>query len=208
MTYQELQNAIANMLSRANMNAQGVMIPLFILMAEGRLNKKLRVEDGTELQLIPTAVGVGTYDLPTQTTGIRSVWVSGGKLTCTLDPMTPDQMTVLFPTEPGGYPSHYLRLGRKLYVRKVPNSANWTINVQIHAALPALNQEANTNGNWLSQKYPDVYIWQAMAIAAHHIKDYDARDGYQAQADAAIQELHDADAGDLWSGGTHAMRAM
>ena len=78
-TYSELQTAVANWLDRDDLTAR---IPEFIVLAEARYNRELRIRGMETIVDISTVAGTRSYALPTG-------YLQARTLQLTTDPITP-----------------------------------------------------------------------------------------------------------------------
>ena len=160
-TYAGLKASVADWLNRADLTA---VIPDFITLAEGQMNRRLRVR-----RMVATAtaqISAAYESLPADFAGALAVTLSDGRQ---LDFLTPDALAQkAFLHQPrSGEPTHYSVVGTQLQFYPAPDQAYAAL-LTYYQALPPLAANA---ANWLLATGPDVYLYGALTQAAPYLKD-------------------------------------
>ncbi|HWA60862.1 MAG TPA: hypothetical protein VG939_05780 [Caulobacteraceae bacterium] len=159
--------SVNDFLNRSDLTAT---VPDFIRMAEGQLNRTLRVSD--MIKATTLAVSTTSAALPADFLGMVSLELPAG----TGHPMRyvrPEEARALRQEQyaAAGTPFAWTIAGGNLETVPAP-SGSITCNMLYYQAIPPL--ATNTAGNWLSIKHPDIYLYGALLQAAPYLKD-DAR---------------------------------
>jgi hypothetical protein len=182
-TYAGLRASVADWLNRADLAA---VVPDFITLAEGQINRRLRVR---RMVALATATILAPYQsLPADFAGALALTLSDGRQ---LDFLTPDALAQkAFLNQPGpGEPTHYSVVGAQLQFYPAPDQAYRAL-LTYYQALPPL--AANTT-NWLLAAAPDAYLYGALTQATPYLKD-DARIPVWGELfTAALSDLKTAD---------------
>lgn len=161
MNYAEVQAAIASYAQRSDLTS---IIPTFIEFSESRFNRQLRI---AEMEKTSTTSAVSEFtQLPTDFQSMRYVTgVQGRPLQYQMPERLAQQAAEGWVPNPGMYTVQDLQIR----VLPAPTAlAPMTLQVVYYASIPPLA----TNGtNWMSEKYPDVYVTAAMVEACTWLKD-------------------------------------
>jgi hypothetical protein len=179
--YSWLKKAIAGWLSRSNLTAR---IPDFITLAEGRINRKLRVR---EMESLATGTLSGqTLAPPADMLEIQRLAVYPGQREVELEYTAPKNMAK-FGTETG-QPIYFTTLNQSLYLAPIPD-AEYDYKLFYFQKIPPLSDE-NTS-NWLLESAPDVYLYAALLEAEPYVKNDKRVPLWAAAYQAAIADLQD-----------------
>jgi hypothetical protein len=149
--YTDLVAAINGWLNRSDMNA---IAPDLIALAEAEFNRVLRCP---EMEVRSTSTFTGeALALPADFIGFRSMSADNCKFT----PASADDLFNL-PTSYTGNPKYVAISDGQFFFRPVPSSA--TVQIVYYQKIPALTVANPTN--WLIAKYPDLYLFGALAQA-------------------------------------------
>lgn len=162
-TYAGLQLAVGDFLNRADLYAT---IPDFIAMAEGQLNRRLRVAD--MIRSTTLAIATTANALPTDFNGMVSLELptgTGGPLRY----VKPEEVRALRQTlySASGTPLVW-SIANSNVETAPPPSQSFTCPMLYYQRLPALATNAT---NWLLVKHPDVYLYGALLQSAPYLKD-------------------------------------
>lgn len=149
--YSDLSGAIANWLNRADLTAR---VDDFISLAEAEFNRRLRT-----LEMEATAYSVLTGDkvaVPADFMGLRSIVIDGS--TVPLEYLPPAD---LFDNTMTGVPEFYTIVDGMFQFR--PSPASGTCRIVYTQKIPTLSAVNTTN--WLMTKWPDLYLFSALAQA-------------------------------------------
>ena len=184
--YTDLQGAVADWLARSDLTSR---IPDFILMAEGRFNRKLRTREMEASSSVSLTAGAGV--LPVD----YLEWISGtwvGARTQDLRFVEADSEDWRRRFRPNGDPQVFTVLAGSVRVRPVPSGVN-TVTLFYYQKIPPLVSSAT---NWLMTKYPDLYIYTTCAEALMFVKDDERLARAVSLIEPAMQTvLFDADSG-------------
>ena len=150
-----LRASIAEWLDDATLSAS---IPDFILMAEARMNRLLRIGDE---EVRATATITGEYlPLPSDFGGMRSIFVSGSP-NRPLQQMESGSLRTRFENVAGAaYPGYFAISGNQLQFGPVVASGN--LEIVYYRRIPPL---ATNTTNWLLTAHPDVYLYGSLMAA-------------------------------------------
>lgn len=196
-TYAGLLTSIAGWVQRGDLTA---IIPDFIVLAEARINGKLRIRAMETPMSVPVIGGTRTAALPTGFRAGKSIYLNDSFAT-PLTYMPSEQLRWQFPANITEKPLHYSAEGENFVLGPVPDT-NYTINGIYYMGLPALSGTVND----LFTKHPEIYLWYALAEAWDYQHDDSQTQKYLARGDGAIKDIMDEDARDRISGSSLQMR--
>ena len=199
-TYSELKTAVASWLARAGDASVTDNAADFIMLAEQRINRTLRVR-GMEDRATAT-ISTEYVALPTRFVEMRNFQLNTDPVT-RLELMSPEQIDAIWGGSTTGKPKVYCILNNEIQVRPIPD-VSYTAEMTYWQAFAALSDAATTN--WLITNAPDVYLWGALAEAAPFLGDLDALTLWEARFQAGIKALQDSDDRGKWSGSTMQIR--
>lgn len=161
MDYAGLQAAVGDGLKRADVYSQ---VPVFIAMAEAKLNRRLRVR---QMVINASATISNEFELaPTDMLAPISMKLSTDEV---LDSISPDAMAWRKSQEDeAGKPQTYSVVGTSLEFSPVPD-APYTAFLVYYAAIPSLSSTVTTN--WLLAGHVDVYLYGALQQAGQYLED-------------------------------------
>lgn len=185
-TYTDLKTSIATWLARSDLTAQ---IPDFILLAEKRLNRKLRArlqEGRAQLNISGEYVTV-----PNDFLEFRSGYLNSSPRR-PLVFMPNDQQTEKTPPITwltqwaGTQPCYFSIQGDSFRFAPIPSGAD-TAQIQYFQKIPPLGSNAT---NWLLTEHPDAYLYGSLLEASANIQD-DPRLGlWKSAYDEVIEEIN------------------
>lgn len=189
-TYDDLKNAIAFYLDRADEETSG-MVPVFIGLFEAKFNRTGQFSE-MDAKLTQTPDAEGRVPLPTDMAQMRSVRAETTPKTY-LRSVTPDYADSVY-IYPGALPRHYYV--KDGYVNVVPLTAS-DITISYYAKLPPLSATQATN--WLLSAHPDVYLYGSLAEAFVAGRNDSEAAKYGALYKAAFDQLDASDMGTRWN---------
>lgn len=209
MVYNEIVAAAIAYCDRADVEVnQNVRV--FVLMAEARINRTLKVTEQTHRVYTRTMEGKEFYSLPEDFNGMRVVHFNTGDVdaqgsgTIQLHYVTPEQMIEMQESAYSETQTYYTILNNQLQLHKpLPNGG--TIEMAMYRKVPPLS-ESNPS-NWMSADNPDIYLAGISAEIEMFVKNYDAAKLWDDRMTRAIEELKNNDSLNRWSGNTMVMRA-
>lgn len=185
-------------------------VRVFVLMAEARINRTLKVTEQTHRVYTRTMEGKEFYSLPEDFNGMRVVHFNTGDVdaqgsgTIQLHYVTPEQMIEMQESAYSETQTYYTILNNQLQLHKpLPNGG--TIEMVMYRKVPPLS-ESNPS-NWMSTDNPDIYLAGISAEIEMFVKNYDAAKLWDDRMTRAIEELKNNDSLNRWSGNTMVMRA-
>ena len=193
-TFAQLKTAAANWLDRSDLTDR---IPEFIVLAEARFNRILRIRDmETVSTAISTAAGTREYSLPTGFVQMKEFHLTTDPLT-PLAYITPEMMTRIWAGSAQGKPEVFTIIADN--VRLGPNpDAVYTTSMLYYKTFTALSDEATTND--MLTNNPDVYLYGTLLEAEPFIMN-DVRVPLWLQAfEKAINDIQNQDNKDRHSG--------
>lgn len=186
-------------------------LPVFIQMAEGKINRRLRTRKQSARAAIPTKDGEEFYSLPPDFAGMRHIQfdsssVDGQNSVYIMEYAAPE----FFDQERSKVPSgkhYYTIIANQLQV--YPRfAAGFFIEIIYYQRVPPLTNQADSNTNWLSEDYPDIYLSGLVAEIELFAKNYDVAGLWADRMNTAIDDLENIDIGERWSGGSLTTRIM
>ncbi len=160
-TYGELQAAVARFLRRSDLAAD---IPGFIALAEGQMNRRLRVRP--MVQRATASLEAEYVQLPARFLGVRALSLQSAAPQA-LRFVTPERMDDLAATAASGAPQFYTVVGGELRLYPSPAAAVTGL-LTYWQAIPALSDAAPSN--WVLETHPDAYLYGALVQSAPFLK--------------------------------------
>ncbi len=193
-TYAELQASVASWINRTDLTTQ---IVDFIALAESAIAKELRLRSQITVTTLPTVAAQDYITLPADWLEFKYIKYSGEPLEYT----PPD--LIRWDNEQTGDLSAYSIEGDRLLLNPTP-SAIVTVNIAYYAKVVAL---ATTSTNWLLTKYPDIYLYKALANAYRFMLNEERAAYWDVQWSQEVEKAHNADKASTISGGPLRIRA-
>jgi hypothetical protein len=179
--YQSLCNAIADILNRQDLLTG---IPNFVALATARISRDVaRIKHPTAIVRAQASVTDNYASLPVDFVAMYQLMDQDTSIT--LEYVTPDQIkqvmangwpTSVAPYPPSPYqapssagPIYFSILGNTLRIIPAPGaSAPTTLDLWYYAKLTELSATSTTN--WVLTRYPDLYLYGALAHSAPYLK--------------------------------------
>lgn len=195
-TYDELKTKIQNQAERADLASE---IPDFIMLAESRFQREIRVREMEEQSLLTPSSGAVT--LPESFLEMKRVTAQTTPKRL-MEYVTPDWADEHCGIDAGssGQGAFYTIIGNSL--QSYPQ-VSAQIQLTYYEKIEALS-DSNTS-NWLLEKAPDVYLWASLFELYDFIKDEAGMTRADARYQAALRGLIMADA--MAKSGTPSRRA-
>jgi hypothetical protein len=192
-TYSELQTAVANWLDRDDLTAR---IPEFIVLAEARYNRELRIRGMETIVDISTVAGTRSYALPTGYLQARTLQLTTDPIT-PLEYLAPEMMDRLWAGSQVGKPMTFTFIGNNYILGPSPDGV-YTLEFVYYKKYTALSDAAPTNE--MLTDNPDVYLYATLLEAEPFLAN-DARiQLWMAAFKESITNIQNADARDRHSG--------
>lgn len=210
MNYTELINAAKSYADRQDIEVDN-SIDTFIMMAEARINRILKVYGQAHRIYTTTIENQEYYSLPPDYNGMRAIQFNSGKVdepgskTSPMHYASPEQMALLQNEGRPSDHSFYCISGEQIQVYPTL-SGDGTIEMVFYRKVPNINSTNSTN--WLSENNPDIYLSGIIAEIEQFVKSYDVSDRWDAKMSRAISEMTSNDVDQRWSGSQLTTRIM
>ena len=181
VTYAQIQEALGRLLQRDDLAGH---IPDFITMGESRLNSLIRVAQMEASAPIVLTDGAGS--LPDDYLAYRRVYA--GSPVVSLEAADPDWAIHKYPAISASPPRHFYIMGTSIYTKPVSSS---DLTLDYYQMIPPL--EANTAGNWLTNRAPQLYIYASALESAPFIDDDARLEIWGKLLERSVAELHESD---------------
>ena len=193
-TFAELKTAAANWLDRGDLTDR---IPEFIVLAEARFNRVLRIRDmETVSTAISTTAGTREYSLPTGFVQMREFHLTTDPIT-PLSYITPEMMSRIWAGSTKGKPEVFTIIADN--VRLGPNpDATYTTSMLYYKKITALSASATTND--MLTNNPDVYLYGTLLEAEPFIMNDQRVTLWLAAFEKAVNDIQNQDNKDRHSG--------
>jgi len=193
-TFAQLKTAAANWLDRSDLTDR---IPEFIVLAEARFNRLLRIRD---MEIVSTAISTVArtreYSLPTGFVQMKEFHLTTDPLT-PLAYITPEMMTRLWAGSSKGKPEVFTIIADN--VRLGPNpDAVYTTSMLYYKTFTALSDSATTND--MLTNNPDVYLYGTLLEAEPFIMNDQRVQLWGMAFKQAIDDIQNQDNKDRHSG--------
>lgn len=167
----------------------------FLLVAESRINRSLRTLEMSTRATVTMVADQEYYGLPDLFAGMRDVEIRESTSTkgysCSyLAPVQMNAKTV----DDGCY--YYTIIADQLQI--FPAQDGKVLELVYYKRLTPLSTTDTTN--WLSDRYPDVYLFALMTEIESFVKSADSAMLWEQRYKAAITEIETEDQLDRWSG--------
>jgi hypothetical protein len=172
-TYSDLQAKIADYLSRSDLTTQ---IQDFIMGAEIRIRRDLRIRNQLRTSTTVTTIGAPTIGLPSDYNMMRDLHIVGNPVGV-LEYLSPSAFFANTNSAQGGKPYAYTILANEIQFAPIPDAA-YTIQM-LYYALPAFLSASNTTNTYM-QQCPDLLLYAALGEAEPYLMN-DARVSIWAQ---------------------------
>ena len=193
-TFAQLKTATANWLDRSDLTSR---IPEFIVLAEARFNRVLRIRDMEAVSTsISTSAGTREYSLPTRFVQMKEFHLTTDPLT-PLSYITPEMMTRMQAGSSKSKPQVFTIIADN--VRLGPNpDAVYTTSMLYYQAFAALSDAATTND--MLTNNPDVYLYGTLLEAEPFIMNDQRVQLWGMAFKQAIDDIQNQDNKDRHSG--------
>lgn len=208
MNYTELVEAAKAYCDRIDVEvSQNVQV--FVLLAEARINRTLKVTEQTHRVYTKTMAGKEYYTLPPEFNGMRVVSFNTGAVDAEgsnvtlLHYVTPEQLVEMQESAYDEQQRYYTVVNNQFQLHQpLPNGG--TLEMVFYRKVPPLGTK--NGNNWMSTENPDIYIAGISAEIEMFVKNYDAAQLWDARMTRAIEELRVNDINNRWSGNSMQMR--
>lgn len=182
-TYSELKSAVATWLARSGDTQITNNVADFITLAEGYINRTLRVRQMEQNSTFTTTDG--SSNLPDDfLTWRRLTWL--GSTYLSLEYLQPDAFNRWYPDVSDGTPAAFTIEAGNFKIRPVDDSTSFDL--VYYGKIDALTSDDDSN--WLLTSYPDLYLAAALAEANAFLINPDHASLWANKRDAIIEQLH------------------
>lgn len=204
MNRKELFDAVLSYADRSDSTVTAAAIKVFYKIVESRINRVLRIRQQSARATIQTRIGKFVYGLPPDFAGMRDIklYNDDASKSYSLMPVTPEYMNALQSADARAL--YYTILNKTIEVH--PQTAGYTLEILYYQRVDALEIDEDTN--WVSDGYPDVYIFGLLVEVSSFVKDANAAQLWDARFKEAVDEIRNEDAVDRWSGPPLSMQAL
>lgn len=197
-TYAELKTAVANWLDRSDLTSR---IPEFIALAEAQIARDLRIRENEKR--VTATISTEYFDIPTDFIEMRNFQLNTTPVT-QMEYASPEQLDIFNPDSTAGNPLFYTIHGSEFQVKPVPDG-NYTAEMTYWYRPTAFSADADTNT--ILTRYPDIYLYGALATAAPFIDDDTKAQTWITFYSNGIKTVNDKDKAGRYSGSSIRMRS-
>jgi len=194
MNYTEIINTALQYSDREDADIVNNM-DSFLRVVESRINRNVRVMQMSTRSIVLTVEDQHYFGLPKLFAGIRDIEIRNKDAikgeTCVY--ASPEQMN-----------NHSADSGRIYYtivanqIQISPPQDDKVLEIVYYQRLTPLSE--SDNNNWLSERYPDCYIFALLVEIEAFVKNMEGIQMWEQRLQATISELRDEDSTDRWSG--------
>ena len=193
-TFAELKTAAANWLDRSDLTDR---IPEFIVLAEARFNRVLRIRDmETVSTAISTVAGTREYSLPTGFVQMKEFHLTTDPIT-PLAYITPEMMSRMWAGSTTGKPEVFTIIADNVRFGPSPDAV-YTTSMLYYKTFTALSV-SNTTSEMLTNN-PDVYLYGTLLEAEPFIMSDERVPLWLAAFEKAVSDIQNQDNKDRHSG--------
>lgn len=182
-------------------------IDSFIVMAESRINRALRVAEQTHRIYTQSIAGREYYTLPPEFNGMRVIQFNNGQVdnseVMVIEYVTPEQLVAC--QAKNSNKNYYTIINNQLQFHPTL-PAEGTIEMVFYRKVPHL--DAENDKNWISLSNPDIYISAITCEIELFVKNFDSSVLWNTRMQDAIESLRTNDIDKRWTGVGLTMRIM
>ena len=197
MTYDEIVNLALSYADRAKDPEVANNMDNFIRIVESRLNYKLKIQKMAARATLNTVENQLYYGLPPDFAGMRDIEIreaSDSLAITTLVYCSPEQMNAIVGKSSDIY--YYTIIADQLQISQSPD--NHLLEIVYYRKVPNLNDIDDTN--WVSEEYPDLYVFGLQVEINSFIKDAEAAALWDNRFKEKLAEIINDDQVTRWSG--------
>jgi hypothetical protein len=186
-----------------------ISVPTFVLMAEARINRVLKIGEQTHRIYTKTIKDKEYYTLPPEYNGMRIVQFNSkgvdekDSIPINLEYATPEHILDLQINPNSRSGNFYTIANNQIQVFPIL-AENGTLEMIFYRKVPNLSNV--TPDNWMSIDNPDIYVSGICAEIELFVKNYEASSLWDNRMTRAIGELKNNDVDKRWTGSTLVMR--
>jgi len=178
--YSELQIAVANWANRSDLTS---LIPDFIMLAETRINRMIRLPVQEVTTTLATGAVTKRLTLPSDFLELKGMVLINGDIKVNLQRFPVDEVRASIRS---GIPVNYARLGQE-YIFDPQPDAQYNIELYYYKQLDPLS-DANTTNYWVTSA-PDAVLYGALVELAIYIEDEEQQRKWSARFKTAMAEI-------------------
>lgn len=208
MIHNEIVDAVKAYSDRQDIDV-AANVQTFILMAEARINRLLRIREQTRRVYTDSIQGREFYSIPSDFNGMRIVSFNSGAVDGSdstpynMHFVTPEQLVEMQNNSDIERVIYYTILDNQLQIHR-PLPPNGKIEMVYYCKVPPLNEKNPTN--WMSEESPDAYIAGVVAEIELFVKNYEVAKLWDDRLTRCIDEIKTNDIGTRWTGSSLTMR--
>ena len=200
MNYADIVNAAYKIADREDSKDAYALKDTFLRLVEARINRNLKLFEMSDRVTITTTADKEYYALPEGFNGIIDLEIRDSltaNVRTTLQYISPEQMNSYSTAR------SYITPGRIFYtllanqVQIMPPQDEKVMEMVYHKTLTPLT---STDGNFVADNNPDIYISGLVVEISRFVKDLDSMQFWDSQFTAAVEEAKQNNARLKWSG--------
>lgn len=176
----------------------------FIQVVESRVNRALQTRNQSKSAFIATSIDVYRYALPDDFAGMRDVSIATNLCNdkISLDYVAPSSLNHFAKTQE--LTNLYSIVGNELHLSNCYEGK--LIEIIYYQRIRPLT--TSTPNNWLSDKYPEVYIQGIMVEVSSFAKDPESAQLWETRFTSSLDQMQHEDSVDRWSGPTMSVKVL
>jgi hypothetical protein len=201
MNYTEVKDTALSYIDRASDQETLDNLDNFMRVVESRVNSKLLTKQMTAVSSTPIIDGVRFYALPDDFLSERSIAIANNDLLPTKRPLSylaPEHMDIR--NANGVDIDAYTIVGSNLQISSSQATTDGTKFIEIIYYKRILPLTTLNTTNWLSLRYPEVYIFGLMTEMNAFVKDADATQLWDTRFKEALDTIDLQEVRATWSG--------
>lgn len=191
--YSDLKATIASYLARDDLTD---IIPGFIVLAENRLRRELRIRQMLNVATATTTGGDSTLGLPTDFLEMRDIHIASVPVG-TLSYETPNSFYRNTRSTDSGLPKQYTILASEMQLAPIPDSAY--VVQMLYYSKPDLLSDSNPSNVFMANT-PDALLYASLGEAEPYLMNDARLSTWASLYDRAINAISIADQGGEYSG--------
>lgn len=200
MNYSDIKTAVKAYSDRSDID---LILDTFTQVLESRINTVLKVNDMSVRTVANLSSTKTYYGLPDDFLAMRDIEVyPSGNVDnkITLDYIAPGVMNEYIRK---GYQNFYTIIADQIHI--YPSRDDYVVEIVYYRRLESLTDK---DTNWLSEDFPNVYIFGLLVEVNAYVKDADASILWEQRFKSSVDELIMHDQSSRWSGPTMAIQVQ
>ena len=198
MDYNEIIDLALSYADRTDSDIVSRM-PDFVLIVEARIGRALRVNQMSTRSLILSEGDRNRFGLPVDFGGVRDVKIRevGEQQGITAHYLNPEQSNNFDSDSHDSYA--YTIMANQIQIYPTPPEGT-VLEIVYYKLLTHLKDEIDHRSNWLSEQYPDCYVFGLIVEIESFVKNARGAEMWNARLSSAITDIGKMDQIDRWSG--------